>query len=91
MADMRGTLSILERVIDPESGGMSAHLATEVLSLGFPPSDHARYSELSAKAREGTLSPDERGELEDYLYVNDLLAILKSKARMSLRQHTPAA
>jgi hypothetical protein len=88
---MRGTLSLLERVIDPDSGGMSADLATLVLSFRFPPADHQRYSELSAKARDGTLSSEERAELENYLYVNDLLAILKSKARMSLRQHNPAA
>jgi hypothetical protein len=70
---------------------MSSELARHVLSLEFSESDHARYAELSAKARDGSLSTDERAELEEFLIVNNLLAILKSKARVSLLQHSPAA
>jgi hypothetical protein len=83
--------AILERVISPQSGGMSADLAQHVLGLGFPEPDHTRYKELSAKAQEGTLTAIERSELEEYLDALDFLAILKSKARVSLRQHHPAA
>jgi hypothetical protein len=83
--------AILERVIDPDKGGMSSDLAQHVLGLGFPESDHVRYKELSAKAQEGTLTEVERSELEEYLDALDFLAILKSKARASLRQHHPAA
>lgn len=71
---------------------MSTDLAEHVLKLGFADADQARYKELSAKAREGTLSQTERTELEEYLDAIDFLAILKSKARVSLRQqHHPAA
>ncbi|HEY7116256.1 MAG TPA: hypothetical protein VH475_06710 [Tepidisphaeraceae bacterium] len=88
---MANALGILERVIAPQRGGMSSELARHVLGLEFSESDHARYGELSAKARDGTLNTDERAELEEFLMVNNLLAILKSKARVSLRQHNPAA
>jgi hypothetical protein len=47
--------------------------------------------ELSGKASEGTLLPDERRELDGYLLMGHLLAIAHSKARQSLRRHQPAA
>ncbi|MBV8076429.1 MAG: hypothetical protein JO284_08530 [Planctomycetaceae bacterium] len=40
----------------------------------------------SAKAQEGTLTKAERAELEEYLRVSDLLALLQSKARLSLKK-----
>jgi hypothetical protein len=88
---MNNVIAILERAIDPQGGGMSPAVAAEVLNMSFPPADHARYAELQAKARDGELSVDERDDLESYLAANDLLAIFKSKARISQRQHSPAA
>lgn len=64
---------------------MRPDLARYVLDLDFPPADHERIAALSARAQEGALSPDEQEELDGYLRVNDLLAILQSKARQSLR------
>lgn len=83
--------TILERVIDPRRGGFPPELARQILKLDFPPEDHARYQELSQRAQDGTLTPGERTELEDYLNVNDFLTILKAKADTSLRQQVPAA
>jgi hypothetical protein len=82
---------ILERVIDPQRGDFPEDLARRVLSFDFPPADHVRYEELSAKAQEGALSDEERAELEDYLNVNDFLMILRAKAQASLRTHGSAA
>jgi len=42
--------------------------------------------ELSNKAAEGALSPDEREELDEYLRVADLLAVIQAKARRSLKR-----
>jgi hypothetical protein len=83
--------TILERVIDPKRGNLSADFARYILALGFPPADQARYAELAAKAQEGPLSPDERAELDEFLDVNDFLTIVHSKARASLTQHNSAA
>lgn len=82
--------AILQRVIDPERGDFPPDLARRVLGFDFPAADHARYAELSAKAQDGTLTEEERAELEDYLDVNDFLTLLKAKAEASLR-HNPAA
>jgi hypothetical protein len=88
---MIGALKVLERAIAPEMGGMSDALARQVLSMDFPPEDHARVEELSDKARLGTLSESDATDLDDYIAANDLLTILKAKARTSLQQRTPAA
>ena len=82
---------ILERVIDPQRGDFPAEVARQVLKFDFPPADHARYEELSAKAQAGALSGQERMELEDYLNVNDFLMMLRAKAQASLRAHGSAA
>jgi hypothetical protein len=42
---------------------------------------------LSARAQKGTLTDKERAELEEYIRVADLIAIMQSKARRSLRRH----
>jgi hypothetical protein len=83
--------TILERVIKRERAGLSPKLARHLLALDFPPADHARYHELSAKASEGTLNDAERAELEEYLEVNDFLTVIKAQAEASLRRRGPAA
>jgi hypothetical protein len=77
---------ILRRVIQPDEGGMAPETARYVLGLDFSPPDHERIAALSARAQEGSLSAEEADELDGYLRVNDLLAILQSKARQSLRR-----
>ena len=83
--------SILELVIDPARGDLSAELARHILSLDFPAADQARYAELAARAQAGTLSAEERAELDDFLNVGDFLTILQSKARASLGTLSPSA
>lgn len=83
--------AILERVIDPKGAGFSPELARQVLEMGFSEWDHARYAELSAKAQTGALNSLEREELEQYIDINDMLTVLKSKAEASLSPQTPAA
>ena len=81
--------TIFRRVIDPERGSMSPELAKFVLDLDFPPDDHARFDELSAKAQVGELAPQEANELDNYLHVDNLLAILRLKAERSLGNGNP--
>jgi hypothetical protein len=76
--------TIFRRVIDPERGSMSPELARFMLDLDFPPADHARFEELSAKAQEHDLAAHEADELDSYLHVDNLLAILRLKAERSL-------
>ena len=82
---------ILERIIEPEHGGFSEDHARYVLGLSFPNSLQQRYAILAEKAQQGTLSPDDQAELDEYLNANAFLMVLKSKARISLNQHNSAA
>ena len=77
-----GTRStVLEHVVNPRRGDLSEEVAQFILSLDFPPADHARYAELSAKAQEGNLSEEDQAALDDFLNVNDFLTIIQAKAR----------
>ncbi len=76
---------IFRRVIEPEQGSFPKELARFVMKLDFHGEDHARFEELSAKAREGALTPQEADELDGYLHVDSLLAILRLKAERSLQ------
>jgi hypothetical protein len=42
-------------------------------------------NELSEQARLGALAPSEAAELDSYVRVSNLLAVMQSKARQSLR------
>ena len=77
-------LAILERVIAPKLANFSEDVARAVLTWDFAGEDQERVENLSAKAQEGTLTPAERDELEEYVRVGNLLALLQSKARRSL-------
>lgn len=78
--------AILERLIEPTTDDLTPAAAEYILSLDFSPKDHERLKRLSAKASAGRLSEKERAELEDYLRVADLLALLQSKARRALKR-----
>lgn len=82
---------MLERLLDAQRGGLAPEVARYLLSIEFPETDRARYVELSDRAQDGSITPEQRAELEDYLNANDFVAILKSKARLSLSQRSSAA
>jgi len=81
--------AILKRVIRPDVGDISPDAARALLAMGFQESDHARMAELSAKAQEGTLTPDEQDELDGYINVSHFIAFVQSKARFSLKNPAP--
>ena len=78
--------AILNRILEPDSATLPPEAAKAILQLSFPESDHVRLAQLQAKAGDGSLTPEEREELDGYLLVADLLAIFQSKARISLKQ-----
>lgn len=77
---------ILRKIFDLPGRGMTRPLAESILVLDFPEADAARADELNGKANEGTLTEDERAELDAYVNVGDLLAYWQSKARQVLKQ-----
>ena len=56
------------------------------MKLDFDPEDHRRIDALSIKAQEGTLTPQEVADLDEYIRVNDLLTGMQAKARLSLKK-----
>ena len=82
---------LLSRLIDVSSPTCGPEVAGAILQINYSEADHARMAELAFKSNEGVLSDDERDEFQNYVLVGDLLALLKSKARVSLKKHSPAA
>ncbi len=64
---------------------MSPAVAEYFLSIEFDGPDLKRMNLLSERARQGSLTPEEEGELDRYLEVGTLLSILQSRARRFLR------
>jgi uncharacterized protein YnzC (UPF0291/DUF896 family) len=82
--------AIWERVIDPNEDDLSPEAARFLLRLDFGEPDHARMEELAQKSNDGTLTADERLELQNYVRIGNVLALMQSKARLSLH-HTARA
>ena len=57
---------------------MSRSAAEYLLSIRFGDHDVARMNELSEAARLGKLTSAEQAELDSYLHVSNLLAIMRS-------------
>lgn len=78
--------ALLSQFADLDARGMSAETARKLLELGFDDSQRQRVDVLSEKANKGALTPDEQDELDEYIRVGNLLAILQSKARLALKR-----
>lgn len=59
--------------------------ARAVLRLGFSDEQQQRMLSLADKGNRGTLSQDERAELDRFRRVGNFLALMHAKARLSLR------
>jgi hypothetical protein len=70
----------------PDNDNLSPDIARSILRMNFPRPDHERMAELSAKASAGALTSAEEAELDEYLRVADLLALMQSKARRCLKR-----
>jgi hypothetical protein len=81
-------LAIWERVFVPDPARITPDQARFVLGVRFPQADLERINELSAKADDGTLEPEEKVILERYVHVGHLLSILKAKVRGRLKKTT---
>jgi len=77
---------ILSRAIRPQDGDMSVDAARSILKFQLSSNDRDRVDELAAKARDGSLTDEERAELDDYERITALLELMQSKARRSLKE-----
>lgn len=81
-------LEIWERVFVPDPQHITPDQARYLLEVRFSKADQDRINLLSAKARDGKLTPKENAELERYVHVGHLLSILKAKVRGKLKNAT---
>lgn len=82
--------AIWERAIRFE-GDLSPTAARALLKVRFSQSDRDRLHALAAKARAGSLTPEEERETDVYERLGCLLDILHSKARRTLKRHRKAS
>jgi uncharacterized protein YnzC (UPF0291/DUF896 family) len=75
-------------VFVPDPNRVSHEQIRYLLEIRFPQADLDRVNELSAKAREGSLTAQEKAELDQYVHVGHLLSILKAKVRSRLKDTT---
>jgi hypothetical protein len=76
---------ILARLIQTRQHDLSRDAANYLLSLRFDDHDISRMNELSELARLGALATTDAAELDSYIHVSNLLAVMQSQARRSLR------
>ena len=77
--------AILARVIESGLSAITPDVARYLISMQLPLGDRERVDELSAKAREGSLTEEETQELDSYLHIGSLLAVMQSRARRLLK------
>ena len=79
--------AILARLIQTQDRNLVPEAAEYLLSFAFEPHDLERMNQLARRSQTGTLKGKEREELESYLHVSNLLAVMQSKARQFLKAH----
>jgi hypothetical protein len=77
---------VFSRIFEPDKPNLSSEAAQCILALDFRPEDRARMNRLAEKARRGKLTRQEDDDLETFIQVGHLLAIMQSKARRSLKK-----
>lgn len=75
---------ILADVMAADEGNLSPEAARSVLNWKFTDRATSRMNELAERNNIGTITTQEREELEKYLRVGSLINILQAKARLSL-------
>lgn len=77
--------AIFSRVFADGRRSLTPELARHILTLEFNDDDKARMHELARKNQEGRISLEELRDLDSYIKIADLVAILQSRARKFLR------
>jgi hypothetical protein len=78
--------AILARLIEIGQEELPRGAAEYLLSIRFSERDTARMNELSELARQGKLANEDQAELDSYIHVGNLLAVMQSKARRALQR-----
>lgn len=80
-------LDIFRRIVAPDRPTLPVDAAQALLRLDFASVDRRRMNRLAEKNRQGRLSARDEQELDSFIRAGQLLGILQSKARQSLKAH----
>jgi hypothetical protein len=58
----------------------------DIVAFHLPESLNERASELLALNRDGSLTPDERAEFDEYMRMDQFMTILKLKAQLNIAE-----
>jgi hypothetical protein len=86
IATTSSTLSaVLSRLIEPDEGSFSPAAARAILKIQFAAKEQQRMKQLAMKLQADDATDEEQREIDHYNQVGNLLALLHSKARRSLK------
>lgn len=81
--DTPAETEIFARVISADEA-LPPEIAQSVLAWKFPDRDLDRVRELQDKNNAGTITHEERRQLESYVRVGQFVAVMQAKARLAL-------
>ena len=77
--------TLLDSLLDPFGECLTPEVARKLVDMQAGPAVIARVEELADKCNEGKLTPEERAEYESYVQVNQVMTMLKARARKFLQ------
>jgi hypothetical protein len=78
--------TLADRVLGPLTEQLGIESARKIVRSEIPLDVQERVRALGARSNSGTLTEQERAEYEGYVTVGNLLGLLKSRARLLLKQ-----
>lgn len=76
--------TLLDDLLDPFGECLTPEVARKLVALQASPAVITRVDYLATRCNEGTLTPAEQAEYESYVHVNDVMMLLKARARKFL-------
>ncbi|ETX06445.1 MAG: hypothetical protein ETSY2_17090 [Candidatus Entotheonella gemina] len=82
---MEDKTTLLDSLLEPFEECLTLEVAEKLVKLRANPAIIAKVEELAEKCNEGQLTADERDEYESYIHVNNVMIMMKAKARKFLQ------
>jgi hypothetical protein len=77
--------TLLDGLLEPFGECLTPEVAKKLVQLRANPEITAKVEELAEKCNEGQLTADERDEYESYIHVNNVMMMMRAKARKFLQ------
>ena len=81
--------AIWAKLLQAQGAPLSPESAEAVLSIDFKRDERTRVERLAERSEAGRLTDEKRAEIEGYLRIGNLLAVMQSRARLALGRKPP--